>query len=312
MMKDSLPVIHIGYAKAGGTTFTEYVVQSHPDIAMHDPGPKSGPGYQLIHRISVPTLADFDDELDTYREQEIEPLTKNGKALFFRRAGWGLLSGPNSKWAAERLRRLCGPSRPVFLIRNQLTWLESYYTHLLVTGKLVFGTPIEMYLRHAWVSRIHGIQEAIDYDQTISIYEDVFGPENVGVFLFEHLKADPQDFARSVYSFIGVDPDRVDFSRGMGARSASERGDEAPRLMARLSRLGHFRLRYNILPNVSISKHLPDKVDRWFRKTVNPPLSVTIPEDYAQRIRTRYADSNARLAERHKLPLEQYGYPVKS
>ena len=86
-----------------------------------------------------------------------------------------------------------------------------------------------MYLRHVWASRVHGIQQAIDYDQAISIYEDVFGAENVGVFLFEDLKENLEEFARSVYEFVGLDPDRADFSKGMGARSASERGDGAPK-----------------------------------------------------------------------------------
>jgi hypothetical protein len=45
----------------------------------------------------------------------------------------------------------------------------------------------------------------LDYNSIISYYEELFGCQNVEVFLFEHLQQNTADFAQRMASWLGID-----------------------------------------------------------------------------------------------------------
>jgi hypothetical protein len=49
------------------------------------------------------------------------------------------------------------------------------------------------------------IMGELDFNSTVRYYEELFGRENVEIFLFEHLRQNAADFAHRMASWLGID-----------------------------------------------------------------------------------------------------------
>ena len=169
-----------------------------------------------------------------------------------------------------------------------------------------------LYLYHAKGSRYerleHWLQsndsafKLFNFNTVAGTYANIFGKENVALFLLEELQADPGDFARRLCGFIGVDPER-------GATLIS-----GERRNVRVSEkyYKYAKLRKQLGLNVPIGRFAPQFIRELFKKAImsGRTAKIELPPAWAERLEDRYRSDNRRLADEWNLPLERFGYPL--
>jgi hypothetical protein len=111
---------------------------------------------------------------------------------------------------AERIQRYAPGARAVALLRDPAERAYSAFKYSLRLGVeplTDFGRALAEEDRRvrenwAWVFRYRARGF---YHEQLSRYHEAFGPERVGVWLYEDLREDPVGVARGVFGFLGVD-----------------------------------------------------------------------------------------------------------
>ncbi|HEY9210957.1 MAG TPA: sulfotransferase domain-containing protein [Methylotenera sp.] len=110
---------------------------------------------------------------------------------------------------ADRLKTTYPNAKILMVIREQTKWIQSVYKHDIQHFGLdiKFDKFLESELGKSYIN-------AADYFQTYNIYANLFGKDNVKLFLFEDLQENPQQFLDELFKFIGVNNEsRIDLRR---------------------------------------------------------------------------------------------------
>ncbi|MHA3793012.1 sulfotransferase [Sphingomonas sp. YL-JM2C] len=242
------PLVHIGYHKTATTWFQRcfyprvegrrYVPQPLVRRALLDP--------HALHFDPATARRLLGDGLDTaiLCEENLSGGLHNGG-----------LAGCLSKDVAARIRATLPDARIVVVVRRQADAIASAYVQYVKGG----GTHgVERYLfgrdylgphapEHDEVPRFRF--EHFAYDRLIALYDDLFGRENVHVYRYEELRADPPGFIRAFMAEHGLaapvgDIDFDPANRGLG------------RLLLRAVRLAN-RFTARAVADKSCLVHLP-------------------------------------------------------
>ncbi len=107
---------------------------------------------------------------------------------------------PDIKMVAERIKSALPNAKILLIIRNQVDWLRSCYTHLLrwlPPGHRSFydfiTTPYGKCVLHAG-----------HFHETIHIYQDMFGNDNVHIILLEQIITHREHTIRQLCRFLGI------------------------------------------------------------------------------------------------------------
>ena len=129
----------------------------------------------------------------------------------------------NAAEVAPRIKSVLGDPRVVFMLRNPIDRLWSYYRFQI--GQLQIDETISF---EKFVDMSESISEGIapaprDVDQrhfhamamgryanNIRIFFEALGSERVAVMFFDDLRNDPRTFMRKLASFAGISPDYYD------------------------------------------------------------------------------------------------------
>lgn len=199
----------VGAAKAGTTALYHWLNQ-HPDIYMSR---VKEPHFfsQLSPHFTGPGDDRFNDPIVTSWEAYVD--------LF--RAGRGkLLRGEASPSYLDRhaiaipaIRERLGDVKIVILLREPVSRAFSEYLHLVRDGRetLSFRAALDAEedrvragWRPIWAHKARG-----RYAAAVAHYLDAFGRDNVGVWLHEDMRRDPERVFRDVLTFLGARPDFV-------------------------------------------------------------------------------------------------------
>jgi len=137
----------------------------------------------------------------------------------------------------------------------------------------------------------------LNYASLTSSYSDVFGEENVGVFLYEELAADPESFALRLCRFMNVS--EQDFPM-----------IDATREQSRLTRIQYLRVKYNIAPSIKLSGFVPRRVNQALQIIGGGSVRASPSPEWKSRIENLYRESNRKVAKKYNLPLQLYGYSM--
>jgi hypothetical protein len=302
-MSKLLPVLHIGFNKAGSTTLQKVLFAQHPGVAGFNKNTHPNvheamfSAMRSCHRDSDKCLP-FDLEhsralwgkaLDSVEPGKIPVYSRESLTRFnwYRQQGDGRLPA--------RLYDLVGPARIVIMARNQLRILESLY--ITRTKGHKYEDPDEWF-----EARLGAEIHKFRYYAMAKSYADVFGRENVGVFLLEDMKNDVDKFAQSLCGFIGIDA-----SHGAALLRGQRRN-------VRTSQRTHIysKLRKRIGPNIRLSQYVPAFVLDTFSGLLNTGSRARfeLPPRWAAEAGSHYRDDNRLLAADWQLPLKKYGYPI--
>ncbi|WP_395622221.1 hypothetical protein [Sphingomonas daechungensis] len=204
------------------------------------------------------------------------------------------------------------------MLRSQTSVIVSLYQQYIRAGGTFSAARFlfpKLYLQRPEVVTYKQPRFDVDfflYSRIVTLYDDLFGRENVHVFLFEDFRRGGMDFLREFAAELrlNVDWEKVSLEPRL-------RGYGAP--LAWIARGLNLFTRRSVL-----DKHYLVNIPGWYRprrkilEALNrtglfgkpPKLSDLIGKDAAGKLESHFARDNALLAERRGLPLAELGYPM--
>ncbi len=211
---------------------------------------------------------------------------------------------------ARRLHLLAKDIQIIFVIREQRSSIESYYfsyAQVCVSGsenphrdrEAYPDVPLD-FTEWYWQNTDYFMRNR-SYHEIIEIWMEVFGLENVKVFLYEELKKSPENYVREIREHIGVDPEI-----GIGVAAGEKRRTRLTRrefaLKTVVTRIFPSWHRWKVV-RLTANRLLP-----LFRGTEK--LSVSFSSAVEEDIRITCSPGNAALNAMFDLQLEKHGYFV--
>ncbi len=201
--------IHAGFVKTATSTLQRGVFSQHEGINFLGLPTRDDRLAAAIHAIAKADSTCFDSRriretfqhhLKSDSAREIDLVSYENFTLYESRDK-GLI--------ARRIRQIFGDCKIVFTIRRQEELVRAWYLQKI--HKYILGSnfiELDDWLDLKIQEPHKSIMDDLDFNVTIRYYEELFGRENVEIFLFEHLRQDAADFAERMASHLGIDPTR--------------------------------------------------------------------------------------------------------
>ncbi len=302
------PIFHIGYPK----TATSWLQSSlFPNVKNANYIHRGDTAHSFIQ------CSHWDFDPDAVRQKYSEFAAK--KMIFSLEGFIGTahnfgLNGYMTYEHALRIKRTYPNAKIVLFIRKQTDIIASSYAQYIKGG----GTySLKKFLYHQSFINIGGLMlfnwQYFEYHHVIHLYKDLFGDENVHVFLFEDFVRNKQEFIRSFCSLLNLEVDIGQISL-FRVNPGYRRGIK---WMAKISN----RFTERKMPNKYYLLHIPG----WFRFSKQILLRLNKyrifgkhldSKDYLRgKIRKEVSDyyrqSNNILLSEHKLEqIRDFEYPL--
>jgi hypothetical protein len=300
-MSSNRPIFHIGANKAGSTTLQQALFARHPEILnLGKPADRKNPG-DAGHAV---------DAIREAVENGRQPPVEQARSLWQRAVAAGGARVP--VFSHEELIRhryypaqdptclpqaivgMAGAVRVVLVTRHQIDLIESLYIH---KANVATYLPPDRWLaaNSDWISTYR-------FNEVADAWAAVVGEDNVGVFLFEEMARDAKSFATRLSDFMGVDAAVA--AALLSAQHKNARKSERTQT--------YVKLRSAFLPRVSLGTLLPPALRKAWHNYLEggAPSRERLPADWLASIQDGFRSDNRRLANRFRLPLEQYNYPM--
>ena len=298
-----LPVLHVGFHKCGSTTLQGAVFHRHPEVFNLGEPDEDANALRAMRDVwsscheNPKKRTQFNPDRSRSLWQEALAKVPPGQVPVFSKETLTLsefYAGPDDQRIPTRLHSVTGPARIVIVVRHQIRLIESLY---LYQAK---GARYEA--SETWLQSRGDALRLYRYYTVAASFAEVFGRENVGIFLFEEMKTDAAAFARHLCNFIGVDADQ-------GAQLIKgERRNK--RVSARF--VAYSKLRKALGMNIPLGRMVPETLRLSFNNFVagGSDARIRLPAAWASEMEHHFRDDNCRLAQEWDLPLEKYGYPL--
>lgn len=208
-----------------------------------------------------------------------------------------IYTGSNAKRNAEHLFELFGRCKIFMLIRRQPDYLASAYSNFINHGgSLSF---------RGWMQDqnipVHWMINKLKYDQLISYYHSLFGPENVLVLPYEMFARDRGvTVMNKFFEFVGAGPLEEDRFSGVLSKKTNPGLSPLGVRLARMANCARGRITYN-------QARIIRAADRFvLRKLPLQPRLMTKSEalEYSEQFRA----SNLATSQLIGIDLKDYGY----
>lgn len=188
----------MGVQKAGTSTLHD-ILKQHPDLRL--------PEYKETHffRDDDKFEKGLDHYFDYYFSKQKQAITGEIDPEYSYFPG-----------CAERIHKAFGDIKVIFILRNPL---ERAYSHYLMSQRrgietLSFEEALhqESNRLDTFYNRIHfSYRDRGNYHDQVMRYENIFGPSNVKVFLFEEFIRNKVETVNSITDFIGLKPYKFNY-----------------------------------------------------------------------------------------------------
>ena len=207
---------------------------------------------------------------------------------------------------AWRLFRLFQPAKIIFTIRRQEEYVSSMYLNLKRNSAFFSRMPVPP-LSHWYRGmlsqvRCHYLQN-VQFCETIGVYEQIFGRENILVLPLEQLIVDgPVKYLQTLCDFVGIGLSDEDVDHYTTPRNV--RMSQLRNLAGELLTDDRFFSIFAALEQEFGRERLEQFLDRGERAT------AVLDDEALADLRSRVACGNGLLAEEYDLDLERYGYAL--
>ena len=197
----------IGAAKSGTTSLMKYVGQ-HPHVFMCPVKTHFfylGEDPSLIH-----------DTPDGWYRRPVIETTMSGYEAMFDSVGDAGAIGETcdtylpSERAAQRIHQYMPDAKLIAILREPVGRAFSSYTHMLRDGEetLSFAEGLAQEPKRIAEDRapIWQYRQRGYYYQQVKMYMDMFGRDQVRIYLYDDLCADVDGLLRDIFEFLGVEP----------------------------------------------------------------------------------------------------------
>lgn len=324
---ERIPVIHIGLPKTATKTLQWRLFACHSEIFYL--GRFEGHFFegkyrqfdkcrdQSVQKIMKQIVYDDIENPDFSQCREvlagiIEPAIKKNLLPVWSFEGYSSGSFEQRETRARNLKEVFDEARIVMTLRNPVSLLESTYFHQLrrdnvgangSRGRGPYSPSIVDWLKKE-ITR--GLRPLLEYAETLQTYVDLFGLENVSVFLFEELANDSQAFAKNICGVLDIDA-------GEGACLMAAKADNSRWTEVQLDALK--RIKGSFLG--SLKFRFSDKRSRRQMLSLSrqntplvsgPKAKASIPPEWQKQIFDATEQGNRWIEEMFNLPLSRYGY----
>lgn len=282
--------MHVGFPKTGTTTLQRYLFSRLQGIEYWG---------KEVESTQFDALNDFIFENDegvlntNLLSQEKDTLLISNEDYTHPKVATSLFS------VATDLGKLYPDAKIIIVIRNQLDFVKSWFNAGFEHSSVSFSEFIANFS-----DSILYKSGALNYDEIVYKYQEVFGVQSVKVIPFELLKFDPNVFYAEISETIGLDKDEV-------LSLVSGKHTNHPKSTLYLfvkkiyeSSLGRF---------VNINSLLPGSLLLFlknFIRKIGQPAHVEYTDNQLKRIHDSYAASNIRLSNMLKSDLKKFNYPM--
>ena len=251
--------------------------------------------------------------------QAVQPSKDGGRVAVF---SWeSLLENRHGvmQKRAEHLREIFGPCRVMAMVRHPLKLIQSLYLQLLkrdnVGGRARVGRrphyqPFGRWIESNWNKPGEAPKIHLEYATSINVFANVFGQENVGVFVFEELIADPRAYYTSICNFAGINA-----SEGVayvsGQRENPRWSHEQLRFLREIKSSWFKSLAFQFSTRPMRCKMLrlpPD--NKGIPAKGRRGAQLALEDKLKQQILDKTREGNQRLMETWSLPLDKFNYPI--
>lgn len=329
--------IHIGYPKTGTVALQKDFFVRHPEIFYLGRSKHIDPDLRRAVLVDILRKDSF-----AYSEADIEQIFAvqfeiaesqaqcRAVGISYEDISFSLDgSYVDRALIAQRLHRLFGNAKIIIMIRNQFDFIRSLYSESIKLG--CFFSFKQFLEAHYWRFYTYLFHQLYYYD-LYRYYRDLFGREQVRIYLFEEFTANPNTVVGDICDFLGISPlDSIPAKRNVGL---SEFSLACLRLLNRFVRHNFGRSyflpvgsgallsehplpqsRPFLLPGVLVRdvwraglKRLFHQVDTFFGlKPARPPFTA----EWRETIEELYSENNRKLADETGLDLSRYGYPIR-
>ncbi|PAP75962.1 hypothetical protein [Rubrivirga marina] len=303
-MTATAPLLHIGYMKTGSTWLQRHVASDAATglglIAERE---------DLTELLVRPTVLGYD--AGVIRALVAGPLReceRRGLVPFIsheRLSGNPISGGFDSTIVADRLADLFPEARVAIVIREQRSFLASFYNEYVCGGG---ACSLRAFLHPPPGAKLPLFTAGfLEYDRLIGYYQERFGRDRVLVLPYESLRRDPLAFCNRLITFGGGRPlaavptEATRRSRSWavlglqrGLNFALFRDSSNPAAPVRIPNI-------NRVADVA-SRATPASVDRWAKRR-----AAALIADF---VGTRYAESNRRTQASVEASLGELGYDL--
>lgn len=323
--------IHIGYPKTGTTTLQRCLFSHHTQI---DYLRSAGNNFNFISELFYARenafkrmLPEIKAELETIKSKvgkkkalySEESLTSFSMFFRFNPAPYIHTLDPNS--IARKLKtafidsQVFNETKIIITIRRQDEIIKSIYAQVynLVYRKFAQTRKFQNFIKYACDENKNGfILDAINYNDIILEYENIFGRDNVCVLVFEELEADPDSYIKKLSSFIGIDSKealKLISKQHMNKRSTSTGYNSDSRSLKEWLSFYHNKffggrpVGFNTqrLRRILEAIYIPGKKLK----------DIELDGQQLEHLSDIFSESNRELSERHGLTLQKYNYFYK-
>lgn len=194
-------LIHIGDYKTGTSWIQREIFLKHPEIAYLD-WPESNPGaVRFFSELVDGRDLDYNEiALRQLFQLQIKKIQEEGRKIVISREALAgeIFSGENARRTAERLFGVFGPTPILLVVREQFSMIASLYSQFIKMGG---GLSLKDYIFDPLYSK--HLVGRLQYEKLIDTYVEIFGKDNVTVWLHEAMREDNQEFLKQIYSIIG-------------------------------------------------------------------------------------------------------------
>jgi len=238
--------VHIGYHKTATTWLQEVFFNRHPQIAylgkaQSYPVPDLIDIFHSLYEDSDTRFSVAENRMRFKKIMESHPLMSQQKTIGMSDeglSGGGDWFGSQPQIVADRIREVFADNEVKIIIgiREQVSMINSIYTEYLKWG----GTKSLERLLFQKGQPGRFLIDKVQYSALIGYYMNLFGREQVFVYLLEEIKEDEQKVADDISVFLDID--RIDVKAG--SRCIAGLSSKLGKINLSPSRLGLAMIRF--------------------------------------------------------------------
>ena len=318
---------HIGFPKSASTTLQKQLFDKHSQINFlgiyptRNIGQDSDESNKDTKYLQNKDLKGFHNCLTNLEGveyqfsdvekyfQNIKPLLSNEKLNMFSNERFSsvLFAHKDRAEKAKRIKQLFPDAKIVIILRKQIDIIKSQYRDHPFDPRNLYSNQKSVSIDE-WVERDFknydiSFVKSIEYYKIVKYYSELFGKENVGVFLFEELVNDLELFSKKISNFLDID--ELETYNLLNSKhendGVSQNFNTYRKFRTQLSSFIPNEIKHNGILK-SLEQQLFQKLKKGKKQKVN--MSV----DTKEKIYSYYNEQNKKLAKEYSLELRKYEY----
>lgn len=318
-MQPKQTIFHIGYPKAASTTLQYNLFAEHPEInylSFKTPKEKQNDFHtkkakSFFYDLRVKNTIEYSfSNINQLFEENIKPFLDDKRINVFSDEGYLLPHLGDIGLTASRLKAIFGDLKIIIVIREQISLIESLYNMRPSNPLGINDSKNAFYSLEEWIEvNLNNLQWSIistlKYFEVISWYIELFGKENVGIFVFENLLANPNKFTKDICDFLNIDFNKC--QKHLSDPQNSYNRYNAMKLIPKYIPKSASLTAKKVFPNM-----LYKKISQSIYHLVNNiPINkekLPLNSNYRSILNEFYRDSNIKIMNQFELEIDKYGY----